>query len=256
MKKNAFTLAEIVIMLIIMGILSAILLQDTNPFLPKYKSLYYYLHKNVKKFTGELIAESSNKQLSSNDVNFCSDLLNNLNAVGGQESCNAFYTGTIYDPYNGLTASTIDTPSFTLTNGQRFYLSTRLEDPISGGYRILAADLNGKSKPNETDKDIVPFALKDDGTIIPLGEPINNKEYLSAIVKVYNGESGVTTGQTVMSGSDEVLTYKQALCLSGNPVEPLNGYCSPITIDSKCDRTIGSTFCRMTIQKPLLKVKI
>lgn len=94
-------------------------------------------------------------------------------------------------------------PTLLTTNGQRYYLSKHtFNDVVSShyGFRLLAVDLNGKSKPNISDvahsnkvPDIVTFLILDNGEIFPLGVAADNIEltdgrivqYINAKIKGY-----------------------------------------------------------------------
>lgn len=96
-------------------------------------------------------------------------------------------------------------PSFITANGQRFYISkllstnaiasqfktTNNQEKINREFfRLVAVDLNGESGPNtQLQKasgklpDIVLFALRADGSVVPLGLPEFNRNYTGAIVQ-------------------------------------------------------------------------
>ena len=88
-----------------------------------------------------------------------------------------------------------DNPNFLTTNGQRYFLTERVFDSnISDtyGYRLLAIDLNGKSKPNIIRKDgprtpdIVTFMIMDNGSVYPLGVAADNATSQGRIVQYLN----------------------------------------------------------------------
>ena len=96
-------------------------------------------------------------------------------------------------------------PTFITSNGQRFYVSKLLstnanttafldmqgEQKINREFfRLVAVDLNGEAGPNTqltwaSGKlpDIVLFALRSDGTVVPLGLPEFNRQYAGAVVQ-------------------------------------------------------------------------
>ena len=95
----------------------------------------------------------------------------------------------------------LDRPNFVTTNGQRYYITNwTMNDAVSTdfGYRLIAVDLNGKTKPNiikKTSKnvpDIVTFMVLDNGEVFPLGVAADNTQmgskrvqYLTSQVKGY-----------------------------------------------------------------------
>ena len=110
-------------------------------------------------------------------------------------------------------------PSFITANGQRFYISkllstnanlTQFKDTNNQNkidrefFRLVAVDLNGTSGPNtqlikSSGKlpDIVLFALRSNGTVVPLGLPEYNRNYTGAIVQYpeFLREIDTITGQ-------------------------------------------------------------
>lgn len=257
--KKGFTLAEIMVVMVIMAVIIAAFAIN-NPFAPKYQTLYYYTFKNMKRFAGEVVGGALNagsvSSLNLDDTNFCSKFTQNLNTVGGGNACATVTTATMALPYQGLVANS---PSFTLSNGQRFYVSGRTAG--TPGYRIVSVDLNGLSNPNATDKDIVPFIVYDTGEVVPLGAPINDKKYLAAYINTYHVDSGALTTTYVLDGSSkQIMTFRDGFCRSGaisNSAASSTTYCSgapAIAVDSAC--IPGTTFCRLQISKPLIYVKI
>ena len=97
-------------------------------------------------------------------------------------------------------------PTFETANGQKFYVSRLLSvnAPASAFqfqrerefFRLVVVDINGDSAPNSQLRrtrraasslgrlpDLVLFALKADGTVIPLGRPEYSRNYANAIVQ-------------------------------------------------------------------------
>ena len=108
---------------------------------------------------------------------------------------------------------TNERPTLITTNGQRYYLSKHtFNDVISShyGFRLLAVDLNGKSKPNISDvahsnkvPDIVTFLILDNGEIFPIGVAADNIEltdgrivqYINAKIKGYYYDGAYYDGE-------------------------------------------------------------
>lgn len=104
-------------------------------------------------------------------------------------------------------------PTLMTTNGQKYYLSKHtFNDVVSSyyGFRLLAVDLNGKSKPNISDvahsnkvPDIVTFLILDNGEIFPLGVAADNIEltdgrivqYINAKIKGYYYDGAYYDGE-------------------------------------------------------------
>ncbi len=159
------------------------------------------------------------------NFNFCDRFAAMANTAGDIDCDNLHnigYTSNSIDGYDdvpyilGKGRSEIfdpDSPNFTTTNGQRYYISKRYEEASDVsedfGFRLIAVDLNGTRRPNilspregETDTanrdsqklpDIVTFMIMDNGVIFPLGVAGNNKRvgdgfvnYLNTRVRGYN----------------------------------------------------------------------
>lgn len=232
-----------------------------NPLAPKYKSLYYITFKNMQKFGGEVIGGDGSATLNPDNALFCKSLVKNLNTVGDATGCSKFYSGTFNLPYAGMVDADIDNPSFKVSNGQRFYVSERIPGPPA--YRVISVDLNGESRPNKFDKDIIPFVMYDTGEVVPIGAPINDKDYLTTYVKPYNINTGNATNDFVKDGSgNSVMTFRDGFCRSGSgeankSAANANQYCSSapiIAVDPAC--VPGTTFCKMNLIKPMIYAKI
>lgn len=134
----------------------------------------------------------------------CNNLVNISNTTGAT-SCTNLYTASISETNDEPYISDFNylNPNFITTNGQRFYITSRaFNENISDeyGYRLIAIDLNGKSKPNTIEEttnrmppDIITFMLMDNGEVYPLGVAADNLpvtgnrivQYLGARVKGY-----------------------------------------------------------------------
>lgn len=255
--KKAFTIAEIMMVMAIMAIMIMAFMQ-TDPLTPKYKSLYYYTYQNIKKFGGEVVAKKGNSALDTDDATFCTNLIKGLNTVGGSNSCAVFYNATIAAPFTGMADADIENPSFSIVNGQRYYVSKRVAG--APGYRIISVDLNGKSRPNTLKKDVVPFAMYDTGEVLPLADPVDDTTYLTVSARKYSVSSGrpLLNPYVENSSGKRILTFREGFCLTGSPTSYAN-YCtnSPaITVAPGCEAGNAATFCKFDLIKPLIDVKI
>lgn len=260
--KKAFTLAEIMIMITVVAIVMTMVVETTKPFAPKFKSLYYYAFSNTRKFAGEMLAISTDKQIEKNDSVFCSSLVDMLNTVGGASTCGPMYSANKNTPFQSLTESALDHPTFTLSNGQRYYISPRVEElPLP--YRILSVDLNGKSSPNKLSEDVVSFLMFDNGEVFPLGSAAEDIEYLMVSNKIYSLYSGRPNGQVVKtSDGSSFLGYREGFCTAGIS-SVYSDYCNSggtftttIAVNPACGSDNKNTFCRVNIIKPVINVKI
>lgn len=199
-KKNAFTLTEVLICIVIVGFLSAFAIdslikaQDRS-LRYKYSSLYTNLseaHYNalITKYiapagsdydTGDPF-DSSLIEGRGADV-LCRKLVEYIDTFA--EDCSA---SNLVDP---AAEDFTDTLKFVAQNGMKFYISDKQTidpgddfDPIY--FYLVYVDLNGDKGPNILDNnpnvteppDIVGFALVDNGYVTPLGLPEVDTRYM------------------------------------------------------------------------------
>ena len=205
--KQAFTLAEIIIALLITGIIFSMSLSVVSAVQNSYTVMTYFAHKNVIELVGALIAGNiENSQLkydniilgsilttstvngktvnifkSDNEL-FCKSIVA-LSNTAGETDCSTFYDVTVNDSSDPTMSVTFDSPNFRLSNGMRFYLSkwTGANANISSnyGFRLIAVDINGNKKPNSATNekkpsDLVTFLVLDNGEVYPLGNAADN----------------------------------------------------------------------------------
>ncbi|MCD7740092.1 MAG: prepilin-type N-terminal cleavage/methylation domain-containing protein, partial [Candidatus Gastranaerophilales bacterium] len=168
---------------------------------------------------GEIISCSERQDYHETDGDgsnlFCKSLAA-ISNTSGKINCNDSDLANVSDVEeneNGYWEPRIelnyDSPNFITTNGQRFYISSWQYDPeyISDefGYRLVAIDLNSKSKPNITAvdnyklPDIVTFLILDNGEIFPLGVAADNLtqndryyKYLNTKLKGYYYDANIS----------------------------------------------------------------
>lgn len=264
LKKNkAFTLAEILIMLVIMSIVTTIILQTTKPLTQGYKSLYYYALNNVKKIGGELVAMKSTGKLEIDDTKFCPGLIDILTTVGYDSVCGPLYTANKITPFGDLDETKLGVPTFVLGNGQRFYLSTRIPELPNMGYRVITVDLNGKSRPNILGQDIVSFIMYDNGEVVPVGNAAEDKSYLMVTTKIFSKYTGNHTGNYVKDAEgSKLLSYRNGVCTAGYS-SAFSDYCSSsagflnsYTVNDSCTPENANTFCQVSYIKPMINIKM
>lgn len=276
-NKRGFSLAEILIMLVVLGIIATIIISNSKNNTYGYNQLYSFVFKNIQKITGQLLSESVSSRLDESDSEFCTKIVEMVNISGDEINCHAltpaeiianplaqddFYISVKETPFSGLTDTVIDKPNFILSNGQRFYLSRRIPE-LPLGYRIMSVDINGTSRPNEFNKDIVAFLVYDNGEVLPLGKAADDKIYLSATVSIYNKNTGINTGDYVLSDTgNKFLTFREAFCKAGltssfsNYCMITGGFDKDYYIDNACLSTSPATFCQLRYIKTNFKVKI
>lgn len=168
-------------------------------------------------------------------------------------------------------------PNFVTTNGQRFYISKWMSNAsVSSdyGFRLIAVDLNGTSRPNKmepdgtgTPPDIVTFMVLDNGEVLPLGIAADNINlpngrvimYLNSKVKGYyytydpnrtinvasectkkiNGNTQKTCNYAIVPLQNEdgtsFFSYREAYCkATGDRSIAYENYCKDITPSTLC----------------------
>ena len=195
-KKSAFTLIEIIIVMAIVGIITAIGVSTFSKHSVDMRYIYYNVYHSLDKAIYNAMTytnlpspfvdfDERNKQLAVSPEQQVSRLCNMLieYITTSSSSCNlednVITTGNNEDFQNVL-------PYFTAVNGVRFYISQR----FTGGepehkFFIVFADLNGTKQPNSlhyergiADPDIFAFAVLDIGRVCPLGPPEIDEKYL------------------------------------------------------------------------------
>ncbi len=262
-NKKGFTLGEVLVCIMIIGIIMALSMQSIKMVKSSYTSLTYFALKNVQDLVGEIYSGETLKQklldidgkvidsttkyckdLSKTEVNGTEKMVENgsvslilkpdrpvkglvaCNKLETKESptntfCNALvalantagdinctdlknatvqYSSENNEPY--IHIEDYKKPTFITTNGMRYYLTAwNFDENVSKkyGFRLLAVDLNGESKPNLSGAatnsqlpDIVTFLILDNAEVLPLGVAADNVtidgrtvRYLNSKVKGY-----------------------------------------------------------------------
>jgi prepilin-type N-terminal cleavage/methylation domain-containing protein len=183
-NSHAFTLAEVLIALVVIGIIAAITLPT---LIQKYQeqALKSALKKNysvLKSALDKYQIEHGERLLSSDYCPLKQILMNYLNVMvdcgyGWQDStaCIPRYSdetlsSKIYKTYNAKTTLKLqlfDDGQFVLNDG----CLIMLENTTSTGYqRFISVDVNGyMKKPNRLGKDLFMFQLMENGELLPMG---------------------------------------------------------------------------------------
>jgi len=211
-RKKGFTLAEVMVAMVIMGIIIFITLVSQKPFDRGVASLYQRAYRALS-----LAEYNAHLDLTNNAVlpigdpqAMCYALVNvDLTKNGGN-------SGYMNAPTNQINCGSINNASvvpitgdafpdtkimFTTSNGMRFYMATDVANlgyiitvnTIPTKYCVIFVDLNGAKPPNTSVwtannlADIVAFAVTADGYTIPIGYPEVDKRYLSVRVHYPDG---------------------------------------------------------------------
>lgn len=212
--KKAFTLAEVLVSMVIIGVIMAVSVQTIKIVQASYTSLAFFEYNNIKALAGEAIGGNSGSTPKDADGNYVSDVsvrkgsrmvitsdddtfckyITAISNVSKHTCGEGYFDVEIID--NEPTFKDFDenedykNPTFITNSGKWYYLSKwigpKSEDSTRGvsdnyGYRLLAIDLNGSKRPNQmeffenkTIPDIVKFMIMDNGEIFPLGVAADN----------------------------------------------------------------------------------
>mgnify|MGYP004724878243 CR=1 FL=1 len=213
-NKHAFTLPELLVVFVIMGVLIVISLYTINDrytdFFTRYYSAYDALNKaSYNTYTDTYCRANgissdgltdcqrddsgtdgymeNGRPFPDTTQKLCKRLTEYLNAT--DENACATNKNSIINAQDDEFDS--NSMQFELTNGLRFYFSSPKRITINHAgkknkiinYYIVYIDLNGDAKPNKMSlphPDIVPFIVTFTGDVIPVGYPIYDKTYASA----------------------------------------------------------------------------
>lgn len=220
----AFTLAEMLTVAFIVGVLTVISIGSLRRTDDEFGPLYYRTYDALKTAAYNVYLDTHNDPqrdfpttlAGSNDTGLCQRLIEYIN-VSGAASCNS---NTISFPETDDQFKPAQKKiQFTGSNSQRFYFGPVQNTTISGvnlTWFIVYVDLNGERGPNSITAptgrvrlaDIVAFAVSSQfGEVIPMGEPIVNRKYMTA--KVWYPDKLVGTKRYENRRSDS-MTYFEA----------------------------------------------
>lgn len=193
-KNNGFTLAEILIVFTIIGIISSLILMTTKRLATSDKYAYQRAYDSTWTAAYNAQAEPGAPALNT-PRRLCEGLAKYINS---QNATNP-YAGTGYGTDEGFcnniadanrpTAATDEfgtlTPDFIANNGMKFYISRYINaapvndydgTPVQVSYHIVFVDIDGERGRNSVSSgDIVAFAVTPDAYVMPLGAPAYDK---------------------------------------------------------------------------------
>lgn len=215
-KQKAFTLAEVLIALGIIGVLMGAAMHTLKPFDKNIKYIYSSTYYSIEKafynaITYWIPLKDDRNPFASGltdetaSIRLCKALIEYINIVEPTEcsksgtTCSndslACQTGRTVDDLGKSTGDTglKDTNvQFTSTNGVRYWISGLYPTGATADdkkFFIIYADINGTKYPNSmdyavsngytTDPDIFAFAALETGRICPLGPPEVDMRYLT-----------------------------------------------------------------------------
>lgn len=191
-KKTALTLAELMMVFVVIGVIASIAVVTIKPFEKSVKWIYYRMYHTFN--TAIYNAMFTRAEFPTNSVDFCNALLEFINSNENHCDINRIVSLT-------TTEYPEDKIQIIASNGVRIYISantdgtpyTHTETESNGmsttyKYYVVIADLNAEKRPNTpiwTEKqmaDIVAFVVTDSTEVIPVGYPEIDTRYMYARV--------------------------------------------------------------------------
>ena len=196
--KNAFSLAEVLITMVVIGIITAlitpVLLEKTNKqeTIVKVKKVQEFLSDAINKYSVDNNCVNNLSKCSAFSGNANPTLawnafkpyLNTLKDCGITTASGCFSTGIVYKRINSsLSGQLLDSTSFykvIISNSMLFALSDgtgncSVSRSISGNTALantcadVKIDINGTNGPNQWGRDLFEWRILKDGTVVPTG---------------------------------------------------------------------------------------
>lgn len=221
-KKYAFTLVEILIVFVIIGIIIVLEMHILQAQLNQYSAPYYNAYNTLSKAAynvqadiycpdntkpvAQQICPNGPRDFPTTSEGLCNRLKEFVNTAPNQGNCKAT---EINDNSNNGDQFDDKHIKFVASNSFRYYITglkhidcansnSSSNKQLCAGttsnnvdYFVVYVDINGEKKPNrvgmnpndEIYPDIVPFAVTTMGEVAPMGYPIYSPIYLTAKIK-------------------------------------------------------------------------
>ena len=241
-KKTAFTLGEILVVFLIIGIVASVGMMTVRPWEKGYKYSYTRIFNALSvALYNHMATEAGSEAFPSTPENFCNALISYINTSNNAQNeseinpCNLNEGQNSYLDDKPTREDFIKGgkyPKIRLSSGAKLWIGANNGAPFSYTqeinstttdvvrYYIVYADLNGDIGPNNMtyrisanlDKlpDIVAFIVTDNYTVIPVGYPKVDQRYLTAHILYPATEEDDETSAENDKVSDG-MTYYQAL---------------------------------------------
>lgn len=270
-KKNGFTIAETLITLVVIGILTAFSISTIKPAVDNLAPLAYRAYDALKIAGYNVFVDSLNKDAVTKEFvarpfpttsrDLCNRLLEYINVTNAATDarCNSFTDagGTTTMP----TFTDNSTLAFIGSNSMKFYIHKPANINVGGTsvpWFLIFVDLNGERGRNsaimgskaEDIPDIIPFAMTLEGEVAPVGFPSTSKKYLTA--KVYYPDIIDSNGRRLEDRRSGSVTYFEARHMAWGPTGNAN-YPETINFTSRLSNSIkGLSIPAPVIQKDLI----
>lgn len=271
--RKAYTMAELVAAMIIIGMLITITSGITKSKVTKVQKYYYYAaYTMLTSVASEILAESDDG-LIPEDTNICSEFEERLNLFSGDVTVN----GSEVTPSCDTAASITDTdfsdvtPNIVTRNGMRIYyyyniaaplnitdLSGSAADEDGQGY-IIYVDIDGDRNSSALYTDVFPFYLTRTGKVIPACYTHTD----NSITSYFGGNStdamvfsvryetveDDTSGNAILKKNWLVksVSFQNAACKSGYVTS--DTYCGDYTVAENCEE--DNAECILVPLKPV-----
>lgn len=277
-KKNAFSMAEALLTLSVVGILILMSVYTAKRSTDEFGPLYYRVYEALELAAYNIFADMHHvtargfptvlNQGSAESANagLCQRLIEFIN-VSETATCSS----NVVPDAAAAADFTNARVQFRGSNNQKFYFGAgaggnayktfNVVDPDCTpvgaaactkpvNWFIIYVDLNGDKGPNYvrppksgtkrsgTPADIVAFAMTDKGEVVPLGEPLVNKDYMTA--KVYYPDSNPSNCPSgrIQNRHSNNLTYREAQLRAFGAVEnPNQFYAKTINFNDRLPST-------------------
>ena len=206
--KRGMTLAETLLVFVIIGIIASVTIISVKPWEKSYKHIYSRIYNALSVTIFNDMVDTG--KFPENSTEFCKTLLkymNTANNLDADEYCGPFndvgskpnFAPTWY-PYKDASGNH-DGNAIHLSNSSYIWYGGNTNDTSCSGncpfvygsddnivkFYLVFADLNGDRKPNVANylsskqrSDIVAFAVTDKFAVVPLGYPVIDMKYLQA----------------------------------------------------------------------------
>ncbi len=237
--KKAFTLAEALLVFIIIGIIAAIGMSTVKPWQKSYKYSYSRMYNALSlAIYNHMINSTEENSFPETADDFCKALLEWINTADNATTCRGSNVGlnpTSFPEERVRMMASNGTKIWigSNTDNTPFILSQHIDastiDTVR--YYMVFVDINGDRGPNTAEwkptqmADIVAFAVTDKFKVIPLGYPEVDGRYLTAHVVYPVLETTYTdnTGTDSYTGDEEIVSdpmsyYEAKINAYGNAI--------------------------------------
>lgn len=187
-NKKGLSLAELLIVFIIIGIIASLALVTVKPYEKTFKWLYVRIFHSIE--TATYNAMMTRTAFPATSGAFCNMLLEFMNS--SQNNCAAgdlTINATTFPESNVKIITTNGMRLWIGSNGGAPYIHPGARDGVTTDvkYYIVYADINGTKGPDSTEwaadgrlADIVAFVVTEGSVVIPIGPPEIDTRYMFA----------------------------------------------------------------------------